>query len=218
MLLNKISKVRETLVEYKQLDTKHQQARRVSNLSQFAKGELNKCKVILGNYLALHKMNGDLFPKRNMSFVLRQLEELSKGGLEKVNKDEILAFSRPFKTLDDELKMSWINYVHNKNQDTIRLLKQMKNIVSNPQEIDQLVSELTKFENRWPITTNLVNRYDELHDSAKKIISDMKASEGIQEFIGKVAANQATLDDLSDEVILWLRQQQLTNKLVIKFK
>jgi hypothetical protein len=218
MLLNKISQVRNTVVEYNQLNKKNQQARRVSSFSQFTKEELNKCKVILGSYHALHEVDKDTFPKGNMSIVLKHLEALSYGGLEKYNRDDILAFTRPFKTLDDDLKMRWINYVRNKNQDTIRLLQQMQNIVSNPKEIKQLVEELKKFENKWPVTTQIVNIYNENHINAKKIISDMQASKGVQDFISKVAANNATLDDLTDEVIIWLREQQLTNKLVIKFK
>ncbi|MCS0674470.1 hypothetical protein [Cytobacillus firmus] len=218
MLLNRISQVRETVVEYNQLNKKNQQARRVGSFSKFSRDELKKCKDILGSYQALHEVDEELFPKSNMSIVLIQLEALSKGGLEKYNRDDIIAFSRPFKTLDDDLKLRWMNYVRNKNQDTIKLLQQMQNIVSNKQEIKQLVDELKKFENKWPITSNVVNRYHEHHVNAKKIISDMQASNGVQDFIGKVAANNATLDDLTDEVILWLREQQLTNKLVIKFK
>ncbi|MGD6893734.1 hypothetical protein [Bacillus infantis] len=218
MLLNRITRARETVVEYNQLNKKNQQARRVNSFSQFTKSELNKCKNILGSYHALHEVDEDTFPKKNMSVVLKHLEALSNGGLEKYNRDDILAFTRPFKSLDDDLKMCWINYVRNKNQDTIRLLQQMLNIVSNPHEIKQLVEELKKFENKWPVTTHIVNRYHEHHINAKKTLSGMQASKGVQEFIGKVAANNATLDDLTDEVILWLREQQLTNKLVIKFK
>ncbi|WP_129727939.1 hypothetical protein [Ectobacillus funiculus] len=218
MLLNKISKVRKTVGEYKQLDQKLLEVKRVNSFFQFTKDELNKCKTILRSYSALHAMDEDAFPKRNMSFVIRQLEALSKDSLENYNRDEVLAFSRPLKKLDADLKIGWMHYVRNKNNDIIGLLDQMQSIVNNPNEIKQLIVDLKQFESKWPVTSTTVNRYHDQLANAKKVISDMQASKGIQEFIGKVATNHATLDDLTEEVILWLRKQQLMNKLVIKFK
>ena len=200
------------------LNSNLQQAKKINSFCQSTKTELNKIKATLGSFHALHQMDEQAFPKRSMSYERKQLEALIQHGLEKYDKDDIYKFSRSFRKLEEDLKMSWTHYVRNKNQDIIGLLERLQNIVSNPQEIKQLIVELKKFENKWPVNSISLNRYHEHLSSAKKVITDMNASKGVQEFIEKVASNRATLDDLTDEVISWLRKQQLTNKLIIKFK
>jgi hypothetical protein len=218
MLLNKVAETRKTIEEYIDINTKLREARKINSFGEFARIELNKVKVTLGSYHSLHQMDPEFFPKRKLSYEFKQLESLIDSGLEKYNKDDVQAFSRLFKKLEDDLKMRWSHYVLNKNKDIIGLLENLQNIVTNPQEIKQLISELKTFEKKWPVSAITLNRYHEFLSSANKVISDMNASEGIQEFITKVANNQATLDDLTDEVLNWLQTKQLTNKLVIKFK
>lgn len=218
MLLNKIAETRKTFEEYRQLDSKLRQIRKINSFSQTAETELKRVKSILESFHALHQMDPSAFPKKKLTYELKKLEELTKRGLETYNKDEVFAFTKLFRSLNDDLRMRWSHYVLNKNKDIIGLLENLQNIVPNPQDIRQLISELKTFEKKWPVTSITLKRYHEHFNSANKVISDMNAGEGVQDFITKVAANQATLDDLTDEVISWIRERQLTNKLVIKFK
>ncbi|RFU70011.1 hypothetical protein [Bacillus sp. V59.32b] len=218
MLLNKIAETRKTFEEYNKVYTDLQNVKKINSFSQYAKQELKKCKDILESYRALNQMDDDIFPKRSMGYELKQLEGLFNYDLAKLNRDEVSSFQRTLKKLDDHWKMRWTVYVQNKNQDLIGLLERLKNIVSNPQEIEQLIMYLKQFETVWPVSSAKLSRYHEYLAQANKVVSDMNASQGVQEFIGKVAANNATIEDLNDEVISWLREQQLTNKLFIKFK
>ncbi|MGF6950199.1 hypothetical protein QF028_002704 [Neobacillus sp. B4I6] len=218
MLLNKIADTRKTFEEYNQLDSRLQQVKKVHSFSQFTKKELNTIKSILGSYHALHEMDPPSFPKRDMSYEFKRLNAVIQNGLEKYNKDEISGFTFVFKKLDQDLKTRWTFYVRTINQDIIGLLERMQHIAGNPQDIKQLISDLNKFETKWPVNTLTLSNYNNHLEKARKVMSDMNASKGVQDFIGKVASNNATIDDLSDEVIQWLREQQLTNKLVIKFK
>lgn len=218
MLLNKIAEARKTFEDYREIDYQLRQARKVNLFSQTAKTEINKIKGTLGSYHALHQMDAEAFQKKDFSYEIKRLESLLKTGLQTMNRDELMGFSRLFKSLDDDLKMKWTFYIGNKNKDIIGLLESLQNIVENKQEIRQLISELKTFEKKWPVTPATINRYNDHFNSANKVISEMNASTGVQDFITRVAANQATLEDLTDEVINWLRTKQLTNKLVIKFK
>jgi hypothetical protein len=218
MLLDKISQTRKTFEEYNKINSKLQQVKRVNSFCQTTKSDFKKIKSTLGSYHALHQMDKAAFSKKDFTYELRQLEVLIQSGLDEYNRDLVSSFWRLFKKLDDDLKTKWTIYVSKKNQDFIGLLGQLQNIVPNPEDIKQLIIELRRFENIWPVTTQSLARYHEQVTNANNVISEINASKGVQEFISKVASNQASLDDLTDEVISWLRTKKLTNKLVIKFK
>jgi hypothetical protein len=218
MLLNKIAETRETLEEYRQLDIELRQVQKVSTFSQLAKTELNKIKSILASFHALNQMDPETFQKKKLSYELNKLVTLMNSGIKSYNIEEVYGFSKLFRGLDDDLRIRWSSFVLNKNKDIIGLLKNLQNIVTNPQEIKQLIADLQTFEKKWPVNSITLKRYHDYLNHANKVISEMDVSENVQDFITKVAANQATLDDLTDEVITWIRSKQLTNKLVIKFR
>lgn len=218
MLLNKITETRKIFEDYNEMYSKQQKFRKISSFSQTMKTEFAKIKSILASFHALLQMDPEAFPKKKLSYEMKKLEEFKTKGLQSYSKDEVFDFSRLFRSLDDDLKIRWANYVLNKNKDIIGLLKNLQNIVTNPEEMKQLISNLQTFEKKWPVTSISLNHYQEHFESANKVIAEMDVSEGVQEFITKVATNQATLDDLTDEVISWIRTKRLTNKIVIKFK
>lgn len=218
MLLNKIADTRETLEEYRRLDNELRQVRKVNSFSQSTKSELNKIKSILASYHALNQMAPVEFPKKKLSYELKKLETLMNSGIKTYNIEEVYGFAKLFRGLNEDLRMRWSNFVLNKNKDIIGLLRNLQNIVTNQQEIKQLITDLQTFEKKWPVNSITLKRYHDYLNDANKVISEMDVSEVVQDFITKVAANQATLDDLTDEVITWIRTKKLTNKLVIKFR
>jgi hypothetical protein len=218
MLLSKIKETRKTFEEFKQVDNQRIAAKRMKSYNQFTKEELAICKRILESYLALHQMDETIFPKKNLNQQIKQLEVIKKEGLVQYNREQIKEFTKPIKAIDDELKMNWTHYVKNQNKDIIGLLEQMKRLVKNPDQLTTLIVELKRYETKWPVNGNWITRYQDQIINAQKVISDMQASKNVQAFIEKVASNKATLDDLTEEVLAWIKEQQLSNKLVIKFK
>ena len=86
----------------------------------------------------------------------------------------------------------------------------------NPGEIAELKSRITKLTEGDPSAVSAKKLAADV-TRAKEIISQFSLKPGIEAFLNKVSSKQATVQDLSPEILHWLEHQKLLTKLKISF-
>lgn len=125
---------------------------------------------------------------------------------------------RSFEPLQREAKAQWPAIAKEQHQDSKKGLEVFRRIHNETSTIDNLLQTFTNIEKTWPLSEQNLKHYQNVLEEAKQFIASLGASPQIQHFLEKMAAGTATLDDLNDEVLQWIRAQHLTSNVFMTFK
>ncbi|WP_149847127.1 hypothetical protein [Paenibacillus sp. 37] len=125
---------------------------------------------------------------------------------------------RSFEPLQREAKMQWPAIAKEQHQDNKKALEVFRRIHQETSKLDNILQEFTSIEKKWPLSEQDLIRYQNVLKEATQFITTLGASSQIQQFLEKMAAGKATLNDLNDEVLQWIRSQDLTSRVFMTFK
>ena len=78
-------------------------------------------------------------------------------------------------------------------------------------EITQILNVLNGFKD-WPINKANIETYKTARQKGEKILSEMQFDDEIKDFLQKVSLRKATLSDLTDRVVAWIKNEHLENR------
>lgn len=117
------------------------------------------------------------------------------------------------KRIQDEWKVQTENFLADIKEE-LSILK----LVSNEKhEIQKILICLNNFSN-WPVDENITIQYERASQQAKDILSRMEFDDEISAFLKKVKNKEATLLDLSDSIIAWIRKEGLSRNIMLSIK
>ena len=140
-------------------------------------------------------------------------EALANGQL---SKEAIQVFGSHTKQLQRELTASWKMYAGHYAEGVTGYLGIIQGFTDNPKEVDELRTRIGNLANGDP-TPTAAKKLSADVTQANAIISKYSLKPEIEVFLKKVAAKQATVSDLSPEVLNWLSNQKLLEKLKLSF-
>lgn len=126
--------------------------------------------------------------------------------------------SKEIKELYSELGQEWSQYYLNATSNVLSLLDVVKNIVSDERKVQFASSKIRKAEN-WNTSAENYNSLKQgLHD-ARQIFSEIGLDENssIMMFLKNVSNGSATISDLTDEIIVWIKDSNLGQRMFIRF-
>ncbi|UWE03390.1 hypothetical protein [Laceyella sacchari] len=186
--------------------------------SSIVKKEIpNKIAALQSIYL-LKKKEG--FPSFNISVssVLHKVEQLLEVMEKQPGKEKIERIIRELQEIEDEGKKQWANYVRKQNEGILNVLLLLQKVAPDDESLSHLIVYFQRSTKIWPLTSAKLEQYENKLKQGKQKLSEWKTNETIHAFLEKVSNNEATLDDLNDEVLNWLRVHQLSSNLMIKIK
>ena len=86
----------------------------------------------------------------------------------------------------------------------------------NPTRSKELADNIGKLVSSDPTIKGIKQLVSDVTE-AKKIVEAFSLNPEIERFLQKVSAKKATIVDLSPNVLTWLEEKNLTNKLHIRF-
>ena len=140
-------------------------------------------------------------------------EALANGRL---SKEAIQVFGSHTKQLQRELAASWKMCAGHYAEGVTGYLGIIQGFTDNPKEVDELRTRIGNLANGDPAPT-AVKKLSADVTQANAIISKFSLKPEIEVFLKKVAAKRATVSDLSPEVLNWLSDQKLLEKLKLSF-
>ncbi len=121
------------------------------------------------------------------------------------------------KRLSKRIQDEWKNQTENFLADIKEELSILKLVSNEKQEIQKILACLNNFSN-WPDNENITIQYDIASQKAKEILSRMEFDDEIAQFLKKVKNKEATLLDLSDSIIAWIRKENLSENIILGIK
>ena len=165
------------------------------------------------------------YTKTNMSFqlnntVLDDLESLllaHKGAVQTgyADKDIVLQVEKDLKVIENDVKKEWTKKFTNLTGSTIGTLKVLSDI--DEDKVSECLQGIERGEN-W---TASIDELQEMNISllkANELISRLKLDTEIIDFLQKMNNGKATVIDLNDKVIKWLKDEALENKVKLYFR
>lgn len=95
-------------------------------------------------------------------------------------------------------------------------LSMIGSLSSDPKRAKELADSISKTVAGDP-SINAVQRLVADVDEAKRIADEFSLNPDIEEFLKKVSSQKATVLDLTSDILTWLREKNLTNKLKVRF-
>lgn len=116
------------------------------------------------------------------------------------------------------LGTEWNNYYTDATSNVLSLLDVVKNIVSDEREVQLAAGKIQRAAN-WNTSVENYNNLKQGLNEARQIFSEIGLGEdsSIMMFLKNVSAGSATIMDLTDEIILWIKENNLEKKMFIRF-
>ncbi len=144
--------------------------------------------------------------------LLRSQEKAIESGL--ANQDEVVKAEAVYKTLQANMKKEWAKQYARITGATISTLEAIKGIDS--ENVSACLQKIQAAES-WDIG---VGRFQSMMtgiESADQLINKLGLDDETILFLRNTNAGKATLKDLNDKVLNWIRSENLENKIRISF-
>lgn len=220
MLLNDIDKVSELMEEtnkQKEIINAYIHLQKIYNYIQ------ENWKFILSPLIALSNLNdyiGDLDVveiRNKMLYIIDLLNKLNSDTdkIEDVRLTDINIIKDNSINLNGFIKMDWQDYMREKNEDILDSLVLLEKIVDKVQ-ILQLKTMINKISNDWPVTIDLLNKYNEAINESTQLIDGLNVTDNVKRFLLRVTKGEATLEDVDENIFDWLKKHNLIGKMKIQ--
>lgn len=144
--------------------------------------------------------------------ILDKLQKLVDSGWavsEEVSNAETL-----FKTLQGNMKKEWASKYTIVTGATVNTLEALKGI--EPEKVDQCLKKIQVAAN-WNLGEANYETLIAGIDSAELLIKGLGLEDEIILFLKKTNSNKATLEDLNEKVLKWIKEENLEKKIRISF-
>ncbi len=117
---------------------------------------------------------------------------------------------------DNHLKIIWKDAATKYSDGTKGYLSMISGFTDDPRKAKELSESITKTVNST-LSIKAINKLVDDVNKAKVITESFSLNQTIEVFLRKVSAQQATVTDLTPEVLQWLKDKKLLSKLKVSF-
>ncbi len=130
----------------------------------------------------------------------------------------ITQIERDLKTLKDNQKKDWQWIAREYAANVVNSLNIMSSLLNDPDAARELENSIRDLQGKWPIQAADIYLFTEKVTKAKELLDTLPVEDdNISEFIKKLRQEQATIDDLNDDVLSWIRQNSLEDRIKLLF-
>lgn len=218
MLLERMENIEITIQEGKTVAQKAQKNKEAATLATLLKKVIENERHILLQKELLEKLGLHYEIQFNAVLFEQVLKEIKK----ELPKDIIITPNKltPSKrSLEDEIaKMNlvWQSHIKEKLRTTKGSLQTIKKIIDDKLKVTQLLTTCINLE-QSQLTTSNYELYLQVEAESKALIKEINPTKEVKVFLDRALSGQATISDLNPEILTWLKQQNLVDKLKISF-
>lgn len=201
-------------LETTSVDTK-KQALADYNFKQFV---INLKQTVSEVKLAVE--NSDFKPSIHMVDVLKSFIDACDKTVQTgvANNATTTYMNSELKKLYAEIGQEWVDYYTNSTSNILSLLDTVKNILSNEDKAKFAMNKIKKAAT-WNKTIDNYSYLNQGIEEANQILYDLDIDENsdVLSFLKLVSGGNATIKDLTDEILVWIKTENLADKMFIKF-
>lgn len=121
------------------------------------------------------------------------------------------------KKLSERIESEWVQQTNNYLSCVREELGILRLVSNDKQEIQKILNCMNNFL-KWPVDEERIAQYEIAKARAEEILSQMEFDDEIAIFLKKVKNKEATLLDLTDSIIAWIRREKLSGNIVLSIK
>lgn len=171
---------------------------------------------IIKGYVICHRYKHANFSEKTES-ELEKLIEYSKNTFEKKVVIKPEQFRDRVKKLQERIEMEWKTQTDMYLAGIKEELGILKLVSNEKQEINRILQYMNSFSS-WPIDESNSEVFNDVKLKAKEILSQMEFDTEIVDFLRKVKDRSASLLDLTDPIIAWIRKENLSSNIMLSIK
>ncbi len=123
-------------------------------------------------------------------------------------------YSNLFK-LNIDFSSAWKDITKMHNESLLDELAILRIVQSESKEIQQIYNCINNIQN-WPVSSDVVKLYIAAKIRGEELLSEMKFDDDIKEFLQKVKNRQASLIDLNEKVLNWIKAEKFESKFAVR--
>lgn len=121
------------------------------------------------------------------------------------------------KKLSERAGSEWVEQTNKYLTDVREKLGILRLVSNDKQEIQKILICMNNFS-KWPVDEESTTQYEIAKARAEEMVSQMEFDDEIAGFLKKVKDKEATLLDLTDSIIAWIRREKLSENIVLSIK
>lgn len=177
---------------------------------------LEKMTPTVQSYI-LAKKNFGFNPNETLSLKLHDIMNYSNdtfSNSKAVNPD---SFRKKCDSFISEITIEWSTFFKTENHELLSGLNIMIPVHSNPMIVRNCVANIRKCE-KWPLTADAVSSYINAKQQASELLKEMRFDDDIKIFLQKVTLRTATLADLTPQILEWINEENIADKISLSIK
>ena len=115
------------------------------------------------------------------------------------------------------MQSTWNIFSDNLTKETLDQLEIFWLVCNNRKEIRDIINSI-KGIREWPLTEEKYKRYIQNIENANAQIKEVHFDEDIEVFLRKIKDRTATLLDLNDKILTWIRENNLNGNIMLAIK
>lgn len=171
---------------------------------------------ILKGYPICKKYNYVIFSDKTEN-ELKKLIEDSIGTFEKKVVTAPDKYRERVKKLQAQIESEWKTQTNTYLAGIKEELGILKLVSNKKQEIQKILGSMNSFSD-WPTDEAVAKEFDKAALRAEEILSQMEFDDNIANFLHKVKERNASLLDLTDPIIAWIRKENLSANIMLSIK
>ncbi|MCM1988824.1 hypothetical protein [Oceanirhabdus seepicola] len=220
LLIKKINETGKLINAKEEISDMKREITTYEYTNKYLKKNLELIRHYRDSVIGLNKLDSNIFPKEDISELISKIDDI----LKKRRRGHILR-DQDFKYIvaciegkSNKLRNEWVIYANENTKEIINSLNSLSNLFEDKRKVNEILTRLNGMKNRWPITDNDILEFREVIKEGQNIIEQLKLTEEVQMFLRMVVNRTATIEDLTPEVLSWIKDNGFVEKLTIGFK
>lgn len=179
--------------------------------------ELNKAvNQQLELYLLSNEKLAFIHSDETMKLISSFIEAINEQlNAKKFDKSRVKNINKLRNNLEASISDNWDIFYYDYTYDTISLLNTFKDVI--PDKINILLTDIKNAQSWNTITLDKITKLDKSLKESMSIISSVNSDPKITAFLTKVNSGIATFSDIDQDIADWIREENLSNRISIKF-
>lgn len=113
--------------------------------------------------------------------------------------------------LYSDFKAYWENKTQTYNEPLLNEIEILRLVQSDSNELSRITKCINNIQS-WPVQENVEEPYLAARARGEELLSEMKFDDDIKAFLQKVKNRQATLTDLNEKILNWIKAEKFESK------
>ena len=132
-------------------------------------------------------------------------------------KNVVFEMKKDLKEASKKIDLVWQQYVSNAVKELYSSLEVTRNISCEKQKIDYILREINELKGSTFEREKSFQKIDGLVSQGSQVVEGLGLTKEVESFLRKTMTGQATIADLSDEILGWIKKNQFEQVIKIGF-